>query len=254
MKVFISWSGDRSRRVAEYMQSWVRCVIQASRPWVSSHDIESGALWITEINSQLQDTAVGIICLTQANKDNPWILFESGALAKGLSTSRVCTILIDLEPSHIKDPLAQFNHTDPKSKESMWKLVKTINSSQAQEQWIAEAILRQIFDTYWPQFQSELSNILAATHDSAEQISPPDSNEVLAEILSSVRSLSRRVSEVESLALEDTFTRTVKNQFYSNRKHKDLEINKPGFYTEGHIDIPLSSGLLNPRNRRNDDD
>ena len=206
MKVFISWSGDRSRQVAEYMQSWVRCVIQASRPWVSSHDIESGALWITEINSQLQDTAVGIICLTQANKDNPWILFESGALAKGLSTSRVCTILIDLEPSHIKDPLAQFNHTDPKSKESMWKLVKTINSSQAQEQWIAEVILRQIFDTYWPQFQSALSEILAETNDTTEQTLPPDSNEVLAEILSSLRSLNRRVVGLERNGVSDSVT------------------------------------------------
>ena len=110
MKVFISWSGQRSRAIGETLNDWIKCVLQATHPWMSTRDIDRGSLWFAEINDQLKDTAVGIVCLTQENKDSPWILFETGALAKGLSSSRVCTFLADLQSADLEDPLAQFNH------------------------------------------------------------------------------------------------------------------------------------------------
>lgn len=111
MKVFLSWSGDRSKKVAELLDEWLQCTIQTCQPWLSSRSIDRGALWFSEITAELADTTVGIICLTSENKESPWILFESGALAKGLNSSRVCTFLIDLEPADLGNPLAQFNHT-----------------------------------------------------------------------------------------------------------------------------------------------
>lgn len=93
-----------------------------------SRDLDRGSLWFGEINEQLKDTTIGIICLTQENKRRPWILFEAGALAKGLSTARVCTFLIDLQPKDVEDPLAQFNHTFP-NKESIHGLIRTLNGA-----------------------------------------------------------------------------------------------------------------------------
>ena len=148
MKVFLSWSGTRSREIANLLSDWLCCVIQASRPWVSSRDLDRGSLWFGEINDQLKDTSVGIICLTQENKNRPWILFEAGALAKGLSTARVCTLLIDLEPKDIEDPLAQFNHTFP-TKESVLGLVRTLNGTLGSAS-LDIRILEQVFNTYWP--------------------------------------------------------------------------------------------------------
>ena len=146
MKVFLSWSGNRSRAVANLLSDWLSCVIQAARPWVSSRDLDRGSLWFGEINDQLKDTSVGVICLTQENKNRPWILFEAGALAKGLSTSRVCTLLIDLEPKHIEDPLAQFNHTFH-TKESVLSLVRTLNASLGAIS-LDNRIVEQVFETY----------------------------------------------------------------------------------------------------------
>ena len=94
----------------------------------------------------MKDTSVGVICLTQENKNRPWILFEAGALAKGLSTSRVCTFLIDLEPKDIEDPLAQFNHTFP-TKESVLSLVRTLNASLGAIS-LDNRIVEQVFETY----------------------------------------------------------------------------------------------------------
>ncbi|QPH46283.1 toll/interleukin-1 receptor domain-containing protein [Pseudomonas fulva] len=195
MKIFISWSGKRSRLVAELISDWIKCVLQASRPWISTRDIDRGAIWFTEISDQLRDTAVGIVCLTQENKNKPWILFESGALAKGLSTSRVCTFLVDLSPSDVEDPLAQFNHTVP-AKDSLWALVRSLNSA-LEASGLDERILAQVFDTYWPQFQKQFDEALKSSPQEAE-VQPRSEESILDEILSNTRALTARVRSLES--------------------------------------------------------
>jgi hypothetical protein len=49
MKIFVSWSGKRSKAVAELMSDWLKCVIQASQPWISTRDIDRGAIWFSGI-------------------------------------------------------------------------------------------------------------------------------------------------------------------------------------------------------------
>ncbi|MGK3120484.1 TIR domain-containing protein [Pseudomonas corrugata] len=197
MKVFVSWSGQRSKEVAELLSDWIKCVLQASQPWISTRDIDKGAIWFSEISDQLRETAAGIVCLTQENKNKPWILFETGALAKGLSTNRVCTFLIDLSPSDIEDPLAQFNHTLPE-KSSMWGLISSLNSCLESAR-LDERILKQVFDTYWPKFESSFADVVASTPQEAN-VAPRSGDSILAEILSNTRMLASRVRELETRA------------------------------------------------------
>lgn len=199
MKIFLSWSGARSKAVAELLSDWIRCVIQASRPWISARDIDRGALWFSEINDQLKEVTVGIVCLTQANKNKPWILFEAGAMAKGLASSRVCTFLIDLQPSDIEDPLAQFNHTLPE-RDSMRQLVRTLNSSCGQSA-LDDRVLDQVFDTYWPQFEERFSATIKS-HADTEKTKPRDEKSLLAEILETTRMLNHRIRKIEMSAEE----------------------------------------------------
>jgi hypothetical protein len=169
-------------------------VIQAARPWISSRDIDRGALWFSEISEQLSDTRTGIVCLTAANQTTPWILFEAGALAKGLTSSRVCTLLVDLQPTDIEGPLAQFNHTFP-TKSSMWALVRTLNGALA-AQALDERILDTVFETYWPQFEQKFKLGLDGTIESAPQ--PRSEDSLLKEILSNTRKLAGKVREIEN--------------------------------------------------------
>src|ERR1039457_7341444 len=90
MKIFLSWSGDRSLAVATALRDWLPSVIQAVRPWISSTDIDKGSRWASEIASQLQECSIGIICVTPENRESSWLLFESGALSKSIGTY-VCT-------------------------------------------------------------------------------------------------------------------------------------------------------------------
>jgi hypothetical protein len=168
--------------------------LQAVDPWLSSKDIDRGSLWFTEITNQLSNTHNGIVCLTKSNLNKPWILFESGALAKGLSSNRVYTLLIDLKPEEVRDPLAQFNHTKPQ-KESVYQLVRTINRG-LEKNSIKESILSNVFDTYWPQFEKKFADILknSPEEDVKEKIPKDD---LLKEILYSVRGIDKRLRRVE---------------------------------------------------------
>lgn len=194
MNVFISWSGERSRQVAELLKQWLQCVIQSVEPWVSSEDIDRGALWFNEISDQLANTNTGIVCLTKENINKPWILFEAGALAKGLSSNRVFTFLIDLKPTDIQDPLAQFNHTEP-TKEGIKKLLSTINKS-SKGKVLNSPILDSVFETFYPKFEEEFKEIIKNTKEAPiEEKRKPD--DILLEILSSTRELEKRMRRIE---------------------------------------------------------
>ena len=128
MKVFISWSGQRSAAVADALRYWLPKVIQALEPWMSADDIEKGTRWRSGLASELEQSSVGIICLTRENLDSTWIHFEAGALSKQQQNTYVCTFLFGLEAPDLKEPLAQFQATKS-TKDDVRKLVFTINSS-----------------------------------------------------------------------------------------------------------------------------
>ncbi|MES3675509.1 hypothetical protein QC589_06095 [Halomonas elongata] len=246
MKIFVSWSGKRSKAVAELMSDWLKCVIQASQPWISTRDIDRGAIWFSEISDKLKDVSVGVVCLTQENKNKPWILFETGALAKGLTTNRVCTFLIDLNPEDLQDPLGQFNHTTP-DKSSVWELTRTINDC-LDDDALDERILNQVFETYWPQFEGKFQDSL--NDNPPQEVVPPRSEQdILSEILNNTRSLSHRIRDLESEV--HCKSRNLKNiDFDKKARVKILKMAESGGYSIEEIasslidyDMPESYAL-----------
>ncbi|MFT8890198.1 MAG: hypothetical protein ABF888_00010 [Acetobacter papayae] len=196
MKVFLSWSGERSKKVAQLLKDWLPRVIQSLDPWISTQDIQKGSLWSEVIGDQLQGMTTGIICLTMENKERPWILFEAGALAKGLTTNRVCTFLIDLQPTDITAPLSQFNHTNPTMKEDVLHLLQTLND-RIKENKLRSDILENALEVHWPYFNEEFENIKKSI-PSPEKMSARTEDDILREILENTRSLTHRVSAIEN--------------------------------------------------------
>jgi hypothetical protein len=188
MKVFLSWSGSRSRAVAEALSDWLPQVIQSVDPWISS-DIDKGARWIQEIASQLESMRIGIICLTQDNLSAPWILFESGALSK-TKEAYVCTFLLDIRPASVEQPLGQFNHT-AYQKEDVYRLLQTINKTvgSSGERPLSEAQLEAAFEVWWPKLDLKLKAIGPA--GTSEGNVERRDRDVLEEILEIVRGIQR---------------------------------------------------------------
>jgi hypothetical protein len=108
MKVFISWSGERSKSLAHAFHEWLPLVLHYVEPWLSEADIDAGERWAQSVATELAASNFGIICVTSENITSPWVLFEAGALTKSLETSRVIPVLLDLEFSDVSGPLAQF--------------------------------------------------------------------------------------------------------------------------------------------------
>ena len=201
MKVFISWSGELSKKVAELLNEWIPSVLQNVEPWISTEDIEKGEIWFGAITDKMADVSVGIICLTRDNMNAPWILFEAGALSKGLTKNRVCTLLIDLEANDLKPPLGQFNATRA-SKEEMAKLLKTINcSAPDKEKPLDDLRVQAAVERWWPEFYEKLKIILTTTPKVlAVKKRPPE--EISDEILTTVRSMHGVLQELKPARLE----------------------------------------------------
>jgi hypothetical protein len=83
LRVFISWSGDKGRALAEHLASWLPSIVPPVKAFYSP-DIQSGAVWPMSLFDELADAQYGIVCLTKDNLASPWLHFEAGALGMHL--------------------------------------------------------------------------------------------------------------------------------------------------------------------------
>src|ERR1041385_2004470 len=185
MKIFISWSGNLSKNLAEILRQWLPAVVQAVRPYYSPDDITKGARWTTEISKELEESSVGIICLTSDNLEAPWIMFEAGALSKKMDKSKVCPILFGLEPSDIQGPLVQFQAAKF-DKEEIKKVVKMINVELA-DRGLATNVFDDVFEMWWPKLKERVENELK-TPKKHEKGKGRSERELLEEVLELTRS------------------------------------------------------------------
>jgi len=206
MKVFISWSGERSRMLAESFHGWITGVINAVEPWISSNDINPGTRWSLELAGELEKTRYGIICVTADNINSPWLMFEAGALSKQVEKSRVVPLLLDIKPSDIKGPLAQFQSI-PTTEEGIKKLITGINLTvlEAKERGLDEAVLVQSFDLWWPKLDELIKKIhptLPANDKKEEERSERD---IVEETLILVRDIKRRIASISTLKKSSSY-------------------------------------------------
>src|SRR5208337_62844 len=157
--VFIGWSGERSRLVADFLRGWISKVVQSARPWMSETDIEKGSRGLSEIAKVLAEIKVGITCLTPENLQRPWIFFEAGALSKTIEDrTRLCTYLIGgLEPQDVVPPLGMFQATKAVKKDTL-KLIRTINRAVS-ENPVPDQDLDELFDAMWPKLADRLATL-----------------------------------------------------------------------------------------------
>jgi hypothetical protein len=196
VKIFVSWSGETSHKVALAIRDWLPAVIQQVAPWVSSEDLRKGSQWLPELSKELAETVEGIVCITSGNFDSSWLNYEAGALAKTTGQTRVRTALYGVTPSEIQGPLSEFQHTSLADKEDVRKLMQSINSSC--EHPLADERLSRAFEREWTTLETELGAIAPTEVDTP----PPgrDEKSMIIEILDIVRGLGRLTGIEETLA------------------------------------------------------
>ena len=194
MQVFVSWSGPRSRHIADAIRTWLPKVVQSVKPWMSDEDISAGARWLTEVSTTLNTTNVGIICITPENQHNPWLLFEAGALAKTLEQTCVCPLVFEMTPGQLTGPLTQFQ-ANALDRDGVGKVLSTINKGLG-ERRIESQQLEEILDVWWPKLAEKVAAIPALQGPAAIR----STNDQMEELLALAREQLRR----ENLRLESS--------------------------------------------------
>lgn len=189
MKVFISWSGETSKKVAELIREWLPSVLQTVKPYFTPSDIEKGTRWSADIAQELDDSMAGIFCVTKENLNSQWLMFEAGAISKKVDQSLVCPILIGLENSDINGPLTQFQ-TTLFEKSDFKKLVSDLNKANSSNT-LSELVLHNVFEKFWPELEEKITAILKSEGVvNAQNADIRSDRDVLEEILDLSRSLA----------------------------------------------------------------
>lgn len=158
MKVFISWSGNNSKKLGETLRDWLPAVLQMVQPYFTPSDIEKGTRWNSEIAKELESSEVGILCVTRDNLHSDWVMFEAGALSKSLDKAHVCPVLFGIHNTDLAGPLKQFQTTEF-DKEDFKKLVSVINNKLGENKLPAK-VLDSVFEKWWPELKTKIDKIL----------------------------------------------------------------------------------------------
>jgi hypothetical protein len=218
MKIFISWSKEPSKQVAEALAEWLPDVIQSLKPWVS-REIPAGSRWNTEIADELSSTKFGIICVTKANQHEPWLQFEAGALAKTLDEqTHVCPYLIGMSEGELSGPLVAFQSVRA-DEAGTKKLVQDINAAMAASGHanLPEAQVNKAFDRSWGELQTKLNDLTESSGTTIAKI--PSVPEMVVEILAISRDLNRQLNTVDDVV---DFQRTYQRQIKSPQRKLEV--------------------------------
>jgi len=196
MKVFISWSGERSQALGQALYDWLPLALPDVQPWLSQADISAGDRWAQVVAKELESSNFGLICVTPENLNAAWILFEAGALAKSLQGAKVIPLLLGLEFSQISGPLAQFQ-AKKLGKVGVSEIVQSINQSAPEPEPVERATGR--FEGLWPTLETKLAAI-PTTAPGATPSRPQPA--VLEELVASVRGFETRFARLEEVLVD----------------------------------------------------
>ncbi|MFE7561981.1 TIR domain-containing protein [Kitasatospora sp. NPDC057500] len=196
----MSWSGERSKKTAEALWSWLPDVLQNIDPWLSSLDISAGSRGVREITDELSETNFGIICTTPENQSSTWVNFEAGALSKQVDGGSVVPFLIDMKVADLISPLSQFQAVIGDSKADVQKLLFDINDASGDK--IPRERLERAFLRCWPEFEEKMRSInTLPSRDGRSGELERSEADMTEEILLIARQLDHRMTEIERYAL-----------------------------------------------------
>jgi len=199
MQIFLSWSGIRSKYIANFLSEWIPKMLPHVKLWYSDLDIPKGQIWFDEIQKALtdEDSVCDIVCLTPENLHSDWITFEAGAFLGKVGKGGLFTLLYELKGEDISFPLAAFQKTDLTTKRDFKKMIKSLNLKSGSFQ-IEEDRLEYIFENAWKDLKKEFKKIPKPEKSMVAPEKRSDSDK-LDELLNTVRGLKSEPIQKTSL-------------------------------------------------------
>lgn len=189
MKIFLSWSGERGKVVAQALREWLPLVLHYAQPWFSDRDVEAGERWAIEIGRELEGSQFGVVVLTPESLGAGWVLFEAGALSKAFTAGAVVPYLVDLDFKDLTGPLAQFQ-AKKADKGGTLDLVSAINTRS--DKAIEPARLAELFDALWTKLETKISSLPSPKSEQK----PRAQSQVLEDLVTAVRRMEARLERI----------------------------------------------------------
>jgi hypothetical protein len=159
MQLFVCWSGDRGRLLAEILKDHLTQIVRGLDVFVST-DIPKGALWFEAVSDALQASGAGLICLTSDSLHSPWIHYEAGALARSFpgEQGRIYTYLVEVAPRDLTGPLSAYQSTAATPGDTR-KLIESLIQSMPKAEQQETVGWEAAFEYHWPRLDEAISNI-----------------------------------------------------------------------------------------------
>jgi hypothetical protein len=185
VKIFVSWSGDRSKSLATLLKTWMPNVLATAEIWLSDVDIQKGVQWMNAITAAASTSDAGLVVITPENVGSPWINFEAGAMVRSFGDERLCPLLLGLNKADLPTPLGGYNATAVESRDDFEKLVLSLRPGE-----IPEPVARHAFAREWDAMNEQVQVLL---RQKPEEDAPPARTEEdkIDEILDHIRSQAR---------------------------------------------------------------
>ena len=103
MKIFLSWSKNKSKLLAEATKEFLTNVLGNSVEFFFSPEMYKGTRVDNEIHKNLVSCDKCIVCITAENYKNPWLLYEAGVVFGTNHNKTTDGIVIPLLFDHIPD-------------------------------------------------------------------------------------------------------------------------------------------------------
>lgn len=190
MKIFMSWSGERSKAIAEEFKSFLSKVLQQTQSFISSQDIDLGSIWQNTVLKEVNERRFGLIFITPENKLSEWLHYEAGGLIKDLIKDRVVPILFGLNKKDISTPFSHFQMIEFE-KESVFKLIQQINS--VTENPLETDSLKEVFDAFFTKTEERIIDVISK---SPKEVNPRSSEDILTELLLISREQANNNAEI----------------------------------------------------------
>jgi nicotinamidase/pyrazinamidase len=164
MQVFLSWSGDRSRKISLKLHDILPGLLRV-KTWHSERDLDVGDddNWRLRLEEALDGSEFGIFCLTKENHKKLWPGYEFGALRN----KRLCALLFDIESKDLEGgPFARLDLI-PCNEDGLLRLARALN--ECSKDPVHEGTLQYAVRGAWIELRKEVDSpfVANAEHEAA---------------------------------------------------------------------------------------
>ena len=155
VNIFLSWSGTRSRTLAEALNDSLPKIRPEWRTWVSSRQ-KRGTDWRAALFEHITAAEATVLCVTCDSITSRWLAFEAGMLSRR-ANAPLLIYGFDIDADELSGtPLARmplFNATEAGTRE----LIRTLNAALPEP--AIEDDLETLITEAWPRLEFHLRNV-----------------------------------------------------------------------------------------------